>query len=110
MSKRNAKHAKVKKDWIAFHKLHKTNFDDEMGGETKKSEEGTGINKKKGEKVQKTLTNDEWDALFLKMLKEDRVEVPEDFYEEDILFEEDEQLMDIYTYLEEQNLKKIREC
>ena len=51
--------------------------------------------------MQKTLTNEEWDALFLKMLKEDRVEVPEDFYEEDILFDEDEQLMEIYTYLEE---------
>jgi hypothetical protein len=100
VAKRNAKHAKVKKDWIAFHKLHKTNFDDELGHGEKKQEDTTG-HKKKGEKVQKTLTNEEWDALFLKMLKEDRVEVPEDFYEEDILFDEDEQLMEIYTYLEE---------
>jgi hypothetical protein len=35
--------------------------------------------------------------------------VPEDYYDEDILYDDTEQLMDIYSFLEEQNLKRIRE-
>ena len=43
--------------------------------------------------------------------EDDKVDVPADFYEEPILFDEDkpEQLSEIYTMLEEQNLKKIIE-
>ena len=35
--------------------------------------------------------------------------MPPDFYNEDIIFEEPEELMNIFSYHEEQNLKKIRE-
>ena len=43
--------------------------------------------------------------------EDDKVDVQHDFYEEPILFDEDkpEQLSEIYTMLEDQNLKKIIE-
>jgi hypothetical protein len=44
------------------------------------------------------------------LLKEDKVDVPNDFYDEEILFDGPDQLIDIFSLLEEQNLKKIRAC
>lgn len=44
------------------------------------------------------------------MLAEDKIDVPNDFYDEDILFDSPDQLIDIFSLLEEQNLKKIRAC
>jgi len=40
----------------------------------------------------------------------DLIDVGEDYYDEQILFNHPSQLMEIYTQLEEQNLKKINEC
>lgn len=40
----------------------------------------------------------------------DLIDVGEDYYNEQILFNHPSQLMEIYTQLEEQNLKKINEC
>jgi len=34
-------------------------------------------------------------------LEHDKIDVPEDFYDEAIYFDSSEQLMDIYSYLEE---------
>jgi hypothetical protein len=55
------------------------------------------------------MTEQEWIAKFEEHLNADRVDVGEDFFEEDILFDDPEQLSDIYAYLEEINLKRIRE-
>lgn len=63
----------------------------------------------KKESQYKEISEREWESLFQKYLDDDRVEVPEDYYDEDILYDDTEQLMDIYSFLEEQNLKRIRE-
>ena len=40
----------------------------------------------------------------------DLIDVGEDFYDEEILFDSPNQLMEIYGILEENNLKTIGEC
>ena len=41
------------------------------------------------------------------LLKLDLIDVPEDFYQEELLFNEPERLMEVFTQLEEQNLQNI---
>ena len=55
------------------------------------------------------LSDKDWEQIFDNFLEHDKIDVPEDFYDEEILFESPNQLMDIYSYLEEQNLKKIKD-
>ena len=44
------------------------------------------------------------------LLEMDLIDVGDDYYNEEILFSDPDQLMEIYSQLEEQNLKKINEC
>ena len=53
------------------------------------------------------MTDKDWEKRFYDLLKLDLIELPEDFYEETLLFDEPERLMDVFTQLEEQNLTNI---
>ena len=48
-----------------------------------------------------------WEERFDYLLKLDLIDVPRDYYDEQILFEDPEALMEVFAYLEEQNLKNI---
>lgn len=49
-----------------------------------------------------------WEERFEYLLKQDLINVPKDYYDEKILFDDPEQLMEVFSYLEEQNLKNIQ--
>lgn len=56
------------------------------------------------------FTDDKWELIFDQLLEEDKIDVPADFYDEEVLFDDPEQLIEIFAGLEEQNLKKIKNC
>ena len=43
------------------------------------------------------MTDKDWEKRFHDLLKLDLIELPEDFYEETLLFDEPERLMDVFT-------------
>jgi hypothetical protein len=43
------------------------------------------------------MTDKDWEGRFGQLLKLDLIELPEGFYEEAMLFEEPERLMDVFT-------------
>ena len=49
-----------------------------------------------------------WSDRFDSLLAKDLIDVPKDYYDEKILFEDPEQLMAVFSYLEDQNLKSIQ--
>ena len=49
-----------------------------------------------------------WEERFDHLLKQDLIDVPRDYYDEQILFDDPDQLMEVFAYLEEQNLKNIQ--
>ena len=66
------------------------------------------MNKGKGNTDKKQISDADLEKIFDKRLREDLIDVPEDYYEEDILFNDPKQLLDIFTQLEEKNLTIIR--
>lgn len=57
----------------------------------------------------KVMMNDKyWNDRFESLLGQDLIDVPKDYYDEKILFEDQSQLMEVFSYLEEQNLKNIQ--
>ena len=70
----------------------------------------TGLGKsKKGQKIPpKEMTDRDWADKFEELLQADLIDVPEDYYDEPILFDTAEQLMQIFTSLEEKNLEIIK--
>ena len=64
--------------------------------------------KKGGKLAPKEMTDRDWADKFEELLHADLIDVPEDFYDEPILFETAEQLMQIFTSLEEKNLEIIK--
>ena len=53
------------------------------------------------------MNEKELEKKFDELLKEDLVNVGDDFYHMEILYADPEQLMDNFSYLEDQNLKNI---
>ena len=89
-------------------KLHKDSMgdDDIFIQELLKAEnDGSRVEKKKSNK--QVMNKSDWENRFNMLLKLDLIDVPRDFYEEELLFDEPERLMDVFTQLEEQNLQNI---
>ena len=53
------------------------------------------------------MTDKDWDAKFEMLIQEDLVEVPEDFFDEKLLYSDPNELNAIFTQLEEKNLYLI---
>lgn len=71
-------------------------------GETLKS-------KKKGQIIPaKQMKDEDWEQKFYDLLEQDLIDVPEDYYDEQILFDKPDQLMEIFQSLEERNLEIIK--
>jgi hypothetical protein len=50
------------------------------------------------------MNKSDWEKRFDKLLKYDLIDVPKNFYDEELLFDEPERLMDVFAILEDQNL------
>ena len=85
--KRAKKLQKIKSDWIEFNKLHKDQFADDDFYLT--DERGGG--KPKNSRVSQSenyMSDQYWSDQFDKRLNEDLIDVPNDFYDEVVYFEE----------------------
>ena len=121
---REEKLQKVKADWIEFNRQHKdlideddlmiSDFNKQLDNVTVKNPStvaGTTNKSKKGQPVQKKVTDNQyWEDRFEQYYQDDYIDIPdpESYYAEEILFNDPEQLMEIFTDLEEKNLKNIR--
>jgi hypothetical protein len=54
-----------------------------------------------------TMTDKDWDAKFELLIREDLIELPDDFYEEELFFTDPNDLNNIFSELEEKNLYLI---
>lgn len=50
------------------------------------------------------MTDSDWDRKFEQLMAEDLIDLPEDFFDEELIFSEANELNDIFTILEEKNL------
>lgn len=64
---------------------------------------------KKGGKDKKQYSDVELIEIFNKRLANDQIDVGVDFYDEEVLFKDPEELMILYSYLEDGNRKQILE-
>ena len=53
------------------------------------------------------MSHADWEAEFDRRHANNQIDVPADFYDEDVLFQDPEELMLIYSYLEDKNTKRI---
>ena len=60
-------------------------------------------------KDKKNYTDEELVEIFNRRLANDQIDVPQDFYDEEVLFQDPEELMVLYSYLEDGNRKQIHE-
>ena len=56
------------------------------------------------------FSDEKWELIFDQLLEEDKIDVPADFYDEQILFTKPEEMIEIFESLEEHNLGKIKKC
>jgi hypothetical protein len=54
-----------------------------------------------------TMTDKDWEAKFELLIREDLIELPDDFYEEELFFTDPNDLNNIFSELEEKNLYLI---
>lgn len=50
------------------------------------------------------MTDSDWDRKFEQLMVEDLIDLPEDFFDEELRFSDPNELNDIFTILEEKNL------
>ena len=124
---RDRKRGEIEREWIAQAKRNQDQFldDDQFLSEFSKPQEtaqnsqggskldatatSVATKSKKGQKVApKEMTDEDRAAKFEELLNADLIDVPEDYYDEPILFENSDQLMQIFTSLEEKNLEIIK--
>lgn len=53
------------------------------------------------------MTEKDWDYKFEQLMSEDLIELPEDFFNEELFYNDPNQLSDIFSDLEEKNLYLI---
>lgn len=129
------KRDKIKKEWIEFHKKDKRDDhiifreDDELftndankGGEvstvgdlerTQKTEPvvgGIGRSRKTAQiqaLKRENMTDKDWEAKFELLFNEDLIDLPEEFFDEELLYSDPNDLNNIFSELEEKNLYLI---
>lgn len=124
---RHAKKDEIKEKWIMEAKRNQDAFQDEdqflsefskpldnaqnSQGGSKMDATATSVatKSKKGQKIPpKEMTDKDWANKFEELLAADLIDVGEDYYDEPILFNDPDQLMQIFTSLEEKNLEIIK--
>ena len=123
---RRRKKSHIKEEWTAEAKRNPERFldDDQFLSEFSKPQDA-GATSQAGSKLDATvtslgrgkrglrlgpkdMTDEDWGNKFEDWLAAELIDVPEDYYEEPRLFEDPDQLMQIFTSLEEQNLEIIK--
>ena len=130
---KKSKRDRIKRDWIDFHKKDRRDDgvifreDDDVftneaskagastvGDQVERKGEGppaTGGKAKKTQAIQQlkreNMSERDWEAKFEFLLGEDLVELPEDFFDEDLFFTNPHDLNNIFSELEEKNLYLI---
>ena len=123
---RRRKKSHIKEEWTAEAKRNPERFldDDQFLSEFSKPQDA-GATSQAGSKLDATvtslgrgkrglrlgpkdMTDEDWGNKFEEWLAAELIDVPEDYYEEPQLFEDPDQLMSIFTSLEEKNLEIIK--
>ena len=99
--KRSKKLAMVKKAWIEEQKSTPKEGNVLFKEEEDQRKDGKRFN---NSQRRTTMTQAEWEAKFDQLLAEDLIDVPEDYYEEQIQFTDPSDLSKIFSDLEERNL------
>ena len=53
------------------------------------------------------MSDADWEAKFFDLLEKDLIDVPDDFYHDEILYDHPDQLLARFEYLEDANLKNV---
>lgn len=124
--RRRRKKSEIKAEWVAHARRNPEQFldDDQFLSEFSKPADG-GQTSHGGSKLDATvtslsrgrrgakpgpkeMTDEDWANKFEELLDADLIDVPEDYYDEPIRFDDADQLMQIFTSLEEKNLEIIK--
>jgi uncharacterized protein involved in exopolysaccharide biosynthesis len=89
---------KIKKEWIEMNKLQRDTMGDEDIIQELLKQQGSDVVAQHDAKGKPKQMNDkDWEKRFDDLLKLDLIDLPEGFYEEEMLFDEPERLMDVFT-------------
>lgn len=110
---RERKLKKIRNKWLETVKYTGILEEDEYSDTASKAvdaKSGTSPGKRTGGgRDKKQYSDEELIQIFNKRLANDQIDVGVDFYDEEVLFKEAEELMIIYSYLEDGNRKQILE-
>lgn len=110
---RERKLTKIRNKWLETVKYTGILEEDEYSDTASKAvdaKSGTSPGKRTGGgRDKKQYSDEELIQIFNKRLANDQIDVGVDFYDEEVLFKEAEELMIIYSYLEDGNRKQILE-
>lgn len=107
-------------DWIRIHKEDTSEdhiifrADDEQvnaefeEGQAGQSKSRMNFNKMNPEQRRQNMNDQDWQEKFEQLVKEYRIDFPEEYYHEEIGLKDSNQLNEIFSELEEQNLYLIR--
>ena len=113
--RREKKLQEIKSEWIEMAKHNKILDDDDLSMRHEKlpslgghEEHKPPLGRRKPDQ-QRSMTYADWEHEFERRLKNDQIDVPADYYDEDVLFKNPDELMLIYSYLEDKNTKRIND-
>jgi len=111
-AERERKLTKIRNKWLETVKYTGLLEDDEFSETVTKTFDGKSAaspGKKRAAGDKKQYNDEELVKIFNERLSNDQIDVPSDFYNEEVLFKEAEELMSLYSYLEDGNRKQIHE-
>ena len=110
---RERKLTKIRNKWLETVKYTGILEEDEYSDTASKAvdaKSGTSPGKRTGGgRDKKQYSDEELIQIFNKRLANDQIDVGVDFYDEEVLFKDPEELMILYSYLEDGNRKQILE-
>lgn len=116
---RQVKRDAIKKQWIEYHRHNRDEDylifrdDDDLYTSvpqatlaSQKQDQARGMKKGQGAQPlrKENMTLQDWDHKFEELIAKDLIDMPEDFYNEELKFQDPNELKDIFTLLEEKNL------
>ena len=108
---REKKLTKIRNKWLETVKYTGILEEDEYSEAASKAVDAKSVSSpgKKGSKDKKQYSDAELIEIFNRRLENDQIDVGVDFYDEEVYFKDPEELMILYSYLEDGNRKQILE-
>lgn len=108
---RERKLTKIRNKWLETYKYTNILEEDEFSDLSKPVDGRSGASpqRRRPGDPKRQYTDEELIEIFNKKLENDQIDVPQDFYDEEVLFKDPEELMILYSYLEDGNRKQIDE-